>query len=41
MLEGTKLPRLNESQIEQLIYRDSLALLGLSNSRETSEGVAR
>jgi uncharacterized protein len=30
MLEGTKLPRLNEKEIENLIFRDSLALLGLS-----------
>jgi uncharacterized protein len=29
MLDGTKLPRLDETQIERLIYRDSLALLGL------------
>jgi predicted TIM-barrel fold metal-dependent hydrolase len=29
MLEGTKLPRLDADQIEQMIYRDSLALLGL------------
>ena len=29
MLEGTKLPRLNAGEIEALIYRDSLALLGL------------
>ncbi len=29
MLEGTKLPRLDTAQIEQMIYRDSLALLGL------------
>lgn len=31
MLEGTKLPRLNEEQIEQMIYRDSLAILGLAD----------
>ena len=29
MLEGTKLPRLDTSQIEQLIHRDSLKILGL------------
>lgn len=29
MLEGTKLPRLNTEEIEALIYRDSLNLLGL------------
>jgi predicted TIM-barrel fold metal-dependent hydrolase len=29
MLEGTKLPRLNMAEIEKLIYRDSLSLLGL------------
>lgn len=29
MLEGTKLPRLNTDEIEALIYRDSLSLLGL------------
>lgn len=29
MLEGTKLPRLNPEQIEAMIYRDSLKLLGL------------
>lgn len=29
MLEGTALPRLNEEEIERLIYRDSLNLLGL------------
>jgi predicted TIM-barrel fold metal-dependent hydrolase len=29
MLEGTKLPRLDASQIEQMIYRDSLGILGL------------
>ena len=29
MLEGTKLPRLNSDEIEALIHRDSLALLGL------------
>jgi len=29
MLEGTKLPRLNTDEIEALIHRDSLALLGL------------
>jgi predicted TIM-barrel fold metal-dependent hydrolase len=30
MLDGTALPRLNETQIENLIHRDALALLGLS-----------
>ncbi len=30
MLEGTRLPRLDTAQIEAMIYRDSLALLGLS-----------
>ena len=30
MLEGTALPRLNAEQIEGLIYRDSLKLLGLA-----------
>ncbi len=30
MLEGTALPRLDVEQIEQLIYRDSLSILGLS-----------
>lgn len=29
MVEGTNFPRLDEGAIEQLIYRDSLALLGL------------
>lgn len=29
MLEGTKLPRLNTDEIEALIHRDSIALLGL------------
>jgi hypothetical protein len=29
MLEGTKLPRLDEKQIEALITRDSLAILGI------------
>jgi len=29
MLEGTKLPRLDPAQIESMIHRDSLALLGL------------
>jgi len=29
MLEGTALPRLNQKEIEALIYRDSLALLGI------------
>ena len=30
MLTGTSLPRINEDQIETLIYRDSLSLLGLA-----------
>ena len=30
MLEGTKLPRLDAREMEKLIYRDSLSLLGLS-----------
>ncbi|MDZ4818782.1 MAG: amidohydrolase family protein [Planctomycetota bacterium] len=30
MLEGTKLPRLNTEQIDAMIFRDSLHLLGLS-----------
>lgn len=30
MLEGTKLPRLNGDEIERMIYRDSLALLGIA-----------
>jgi predicted TIM-barrel fold metal-dependent hydrolase len=30
MLEGTKLPRLDEKQIEALITRDSLAILGIA-----------
>lgn len=30
MLEGTRLPRLDTAQIEAMIHRDSLALLGLS-----------
>jgi hypothetical protein len=29
MLEGTKLPRLDMTQIEAMIHRDSLKLLGL------------
>jgi hypothetical protein len=29
MLEGTKLPRLDPDQIEAMIHRDSLKLLGL------------
>ena len=29
MLEGTKLPRLDSKRIEELIYRDSLSLLGI------------
>lgn len=29
MLEGTALPRLNEAEIERMIHRESLALLGL------------
>lgn len=34
MLEGTALPRLNEAEIEALIRRDSLALLGLEAKSE-------
>lgn len=30
MLEGTALPRLDEAQIERMIHRDSLSLLGLA-----------
>jgi hypothetical protein len=30
MLEGTKLPRLKSDEIEKMIHRDSLALLGLA-----------
>jgi predicted TIM-barrel fold metal-dependent hydrolase len=30
MLEGTKLPRLKSDEIEKMIYRDSLTLLGLA-----------
>ena len=33
MLEGTKLPRLNETKIEEMIHRDSLELLGLDEPR--------
>jgi hypothetical protein len=29
MLEGTKLPRLQSDQIEEMIHRDGLTLLGL------------
>ncbi|MFP6750883.1 MAG: amidohydrolase family protein, partial [Pirellulaceae bacterium] len=29
MVEGTNFPRLDETAIEEMIYRDSLALLGL------------
>jgi len=29
MLAGTALPRLNEEAIERMIYRDTLAVLGL------------
>jgi predicted TIM-barrel fold metal-dependent hydrolase len=29
MLEGTKLPRLKSEEIENMIHRDSLAILGL------------
>jgi len=32
MLEGTNLPRLDEKQIESMIYRDSLQLLGLKDA---------
>jgi len=31
MLDGTRLPRLHESQIEALIHRDALAILGLAS----------
>jgi predicted TIM-barrel fold metal-dependent hydrolase len=31
MLEGTALPRLNEAEIESLIHRDSLKLLGIAD----------
>lgn len=30
MLEGTRLPRLDEQQIERMIHRDSLSILGLA-----------
>ena len=30
MLEGSRLPRLDEAQIEAMIHRDSLGLLGLA-----------
>jgi hypothetical protein len=30
MVEGTNLPRIPEGRIEDLIYRDSLSLLGLA-----------
>jgi hypothetical protein len=33
MLEGTRLPRLDERQIEQMIHRDSLKILGLDSAR--------
>ncbi|REJ93856.1 MAG: amidohydrolase [Planctomycetota bacterium] len=33
MLEGTALPRLDRDEIENLIHRDSLSLLGLEQSR--------
>lgn len=36
MLEGTALPRLDEKQIEALIHRDSLQLLGLAVPAATS-----
>jgi predicted TIM-barrel fold metal-dependent hydrolase len=29
MLEGTRMPRLDEKQIEAMIHRDSLKILGL------------
>ena len=29
MLEGTKLPRLNEEEIENMIYRETLSILGV------------
>jgi uncharacterized protein len=32
MLEGTKLPRLNSDQIESLIHRDSIHMLGLNET---------
>jgi predicted TIM-barrel fold metal-dependent hydrolase len=32
MFEGTNLPRLNEQQIDAMIHRDSLQLLGLNDS---------
>ena len=35
MLEGTALPRLDEEQIERLIYRDSLPLLGIRHKEHT------
>src|SRR5436189_2569881 len=30
MLEGTRLPRLNEDKLEQMFYRDTLSILGIS-----------
>jgi hypothetical protein len=29
MLEGTKLPRLNEDEIEKMIHRDGFEILGI------------
>ena len=33
MVEGTNFPRLDETAIEEMIYRDSLSLLGLEPPR--------
>ena len=41
MLEGTMLPRLDERQIESLIYRDALALLGLAPLAPTIQPTVR
>ena len=30
MLEGTRLPRLNEDKMEQMFCRDTLSILGIS-----------
>jgi predicted TIM-barrel fold metal-dependent hydrolase len=30
MLEGTRLPRLSEDKMEQMFFRDTLSLLGIS-----------
>jgi uncharacterized protein len=35
MVEGTNLPRLDEQQIERMIYRDSVALLALTDHEPT------